>query len=106
MKRVAKMLLPVLGFAMLTATCSLAESGADTFKGKCAMCHGADGKGETPMGKHFGLKDLGSAEVQKQSDAELTAIITKGKEKMPEYGTKLSKEQIEGVVKFIRTLKK
>jgi cytochrome c6 len=106
MKKVAKMLLPILAFAMMTATWSLADSGADTFKGKCAMCHGADGKGETAMGKHFGLKDLGSADVQKMSDAELTTIITKGKEKMPEYGTKLSKEQIEGVVKFIRTLKK
>jgi cytochrome c6 len=106
MKKVARMLLPVIAFAVTTSTCSLADAGADTFKAKCAMCHGADGKGETAMGKRFGLKDLGSADVQKQSDAELNTIITKGKDKMPEYGTKLSKEQIDGLVKFIRTLKK
>jgi cytochrome c6 len=106
MKNVAKMFLPVLAFALMSATWSLAEGGADTFKAKCAMCHGADGKGETPMGKHFGLKDMGSADVQKMSDAELTAIITKGKGSMPEYGTKLSKDQIAGLVTFIRTLKK
>ena len=26
-------------------------SGADTYKAKCAMCHGADGLGATPAGK-------------------------------------------------------
>ncbi|HUK23677.1 MAG TPA: cytochrome c [Terriglobales bacterium] len=91
---------------MTSATWCLAEGGADTFKAKCAMCHGADGKGDTAMGKHFGLRDLGSADVQKQSDAELTTIISKGRKSMPEYGTKLSAEQIDGLVKFIRTLKK
>jgi cytochrome c6 len=106
MKKAVRILLPVLAFSMLSATWSFAENGADTFKGKCAMCHGADGKGNTPMGKHFGMKDLGSAEVQKQSDAELAAIISKGKPPMPAYASQLSKAQIEGVVKFIRTLKK
>jgi mono/diheme cytochrome c family protein len=58
------------------------------------------------MGKNLKLKDLGSAEVQKQSDDELTALIAKGKGKMPAYDGKLSKDQISDVVKFIRTLKK
>ena len=46
-----------------------------TFKAKCAMCHGADGKGKEAME----TRDLTSADVQKQSDADLTAIITNGK---------------------------
>jgi mono/diheme cytochrome c family protein len=70
------------------------------------MCHGPDGKGETAMGKKFGLKDLGSADVQGKSDADLNGIITNGKDKMPAYKGKLTSEQIEEVVKFIRTLKK
>ena len=37
---------------------------------------------------------------------ELAAIITKGKEKMPAYDGKLTKDQIGEVVKYIRTLKK
>ena|SRR5581483_11178971 len=85
---------------------SYAEGGADTFKAKCAMCHGADGSGNTAMGKKFGLKDLGSADVQKESDATLTEIITKGKGKMPAYEGKLTNDQITEVVKYIRTLKK
>ena len=72
----------------------------------CAACHGPTGAGDTTMGKNLKLKDLGSADVQKQTDEELTTTITKGKGKMPAYDGKLSKEQITDVVKFIRTLKK
>ena len=42
----------------------------------------------------------------KLSDAELTQIVTKGKNKMPAYETKLSKEQITQVVGFVRELAK
>jgi mono/diheme cytochrome c family protein len=58
------------------------------------------------MGKNLKLRDMSSADVQKQSDDELTTVISAGKGKMPAYGAKLSKEQIADVVKFIRTLKK
>ena len=70
------------------------------------MCHGADGKGDVPMGKKFGLKDLGSAEVQGQTDAQLNDMIAKGKDKMPGYEGKLTKEQITGLVGYIRGLGK
>ena len=52
------------------------------------------------------LRDLHSPEVQKQTDAELTQIITKGKGKMAPFESKLSKEQIEQVVGYIRDLGK
>ena len=80
--------------------------GAAVFAGKCAMCHGKTGAGDTGMGKSLGLKDLGSADVQKLSDADLTKLIGDGKGKMPAYKGKLSDEDIKGVVAFIRTLKK
>jgi cytochrome c6 len=105
MKTVLKMGFVILTFTLMFSTWALAD-GADTFKAKCAMCHGADGAGQTAMGKNMGLKDLGSADIQKQSDAALTATITNGKGKMPPYGSKLSADEIAGVVKYIRTLKK
>jgi len=100
-----KRVVGVLIFAMVFSICSLADSGADTFKAKCAMCHGADGKGQTAMGKTLNLRDLGSADVQSQSDADLTKTITNGKGKMPKYDGKLTGDQINDVVKYIRTLK-
>jgi cytochrome c6 len=105
MRNVVKTLLGVLAFALIFSTWSLADSGADTFKGRCAMCHGADGKGQTAMGKTLGLRDLGSADVQSQSDADLTNIVTNGKGKMKGYDGKLTKDQISDVVKYLRTLK-
>jgi mono/diheme cytochrome c family protein len=60
-----------------------AQDGPTLYKTKCAMCHGADGKGETPIGKKLNIRDLGSPEVQKQTDAELTTIISKGKGSHP-----------------------
>lgn len=83
-----------------------ADAGAALFKTKCAACHGADGKGETAMGKANKLRDLGSADVQKQSDDELAAIITNGKVKMPAYGKSLKPEQIKDLLAYIRALKK
>ena len=78
-----------------------AEGAADTFKAKCAACHGADGTG-SPMGKKMGAHDLSSAEVQKMSDTELADTITNGKNKMPKYPAVDAK----ALVAHIRTLKK
>jgi len=82
------------------------ETGESLFKAKCAMCHGPDGAAKTSMGQALKIPDLHSQDVQKLSDAELTQIITKGKNKMPGYEDKLSKEQITQLVGFIRDLAK
>ena len=95
----------LLAFAIAPA--ARADNPGETlFKQKCAACHGADGKGETPMGKNFKLRDLGSEDVQKQTDAELTAITENGKGKMPAYKGKLTDDQIKQLVGYIRSLKK
>ncbi len=82
------------------------ETGESLFKGKCAMCHGPDGAGKTTMGQALKIPDLHSADAQKLSDAELTTIVAKGKNKMPAYEAKLSKEQITLLVGYIRDLAK
>ncbi len=90
-----------LGTKMLAAA-----AGADTFKAKCVICHGPDGSGSTPMGQKLKLRDLRSPDVQKQSDADLTAIISNGKPPMPAYRRTLSSEDIHELVAYIRTLAK
>ena len=107
-KNAVRILLLVAVIVMMLCSNSLfaADDGATLFKTKCAMCHGADGKGDSPMGKKLNVRDLGSADVQKQSDAELTTIIEKGKNKMPAFGGKLSAEQITTLVAHIRNFGK
>ena len=81
-----------------------AQDASALFKSKCAACHGADGTGSA-MGKKMGAHDFTAAEVQSMSDAQLTDIITNGKNKMPKYPT-LKPEEVKGLVAYIRTLKK
>ncbi len=101
-----KTLLAVTLLVLFFSTYTLAESGADIYKTKCAACHGSNGAADTMLGRNLKLRSLASDDVQKQSDDELAIVISKGKDKMPPFGRKLSKEQIADVVKYIRSLKK
>jgi len=98
-----------LGLILLTlplSTYTLADSGAEIYKTKCSACHGANGAGDTMIGRNLNLRALGSADAQKPSDDELFTIISRGKNRMPPFDRKLSREQIRDVVKYIRALKK
>lgn len=77
--------------------------GAAVFKTKCAPCHGADGSGQTSVGRSLKVRDLRSAEVQKLTDAEITKVLADGKGKMP--ASKLSADDMKAVIAFLRTLK-
>ncbi len=101
-----KKVVVLIAIVALAAAGLYAADGAAAYKAKCASCHGADGSGQTAMGKAMKLRDLGSAVVQKQTDKELVALTADGKGKMPAYKGKLSADEINAVVAFIRTLKK
>jgi len=76
------------------------------YKTNCVLCHAPDGSGTSPSGKALKAQDLRSEMVQKQSDAELTAVITTGKGKMPAFGKKLKPDQIAQLIAYIRALPK
>jgi mono/diheme cytochrome c family protein len=79
---------------------------AKVFKANCTLCHGEDGSANTPTGKALKARDLRSDDVQKQTDAELAAVISKGRGKMPAFATKFSPDTINGLVAYIRQLAK
>ena len=85
---------------------STAMAQEDLYKSKCAACHGADGSGNTAVGKSMKIRDFHSPDVQKQTDAQLTEIITAGKGAMPSYKGKLTDDQIKQMVAHIRDLGK
>jgi cytochrome c553 len=98
----------IILLALFFSAHTFAENVPDTYKAHCYACHGINGAGDTMIGKNLKLRPLGSDEVQKQSDEELTDIISKGKGKnrMPSFERKLSKDQITDLVTYIRSLKK
>ena len=92
--------------AAMTITGFAQSAGADTYKGKCAMCHGADGMAASPVGKSMKIPAFSDPAVAKMSEAELTAITKNGKGKMPAYAGKLTDAQIKDVVAYVHTLQK
>lgn len=93
--------------AVMAIGCSalMAQSGEALYKQRCAGCHGSDGKAETTMGKSMHIPSFASPDVQKESDADLTNIIEKGKGRMPAYKT-LKPDEVQSLVAYIRTLGK
>lgn len=96
----------LLGGVVCPSWLSAQNDPAALFKSKCALCHGEDASGATPTGRALKAKDLRSEEVQKNSDAVLTEVITKGRNKMPAFGQKLKPDQIQQLVTYIRRLAK
>ena len=88
----------------LLSICTRADDSASVFNAKCAMCHAADGSGNTPAGKATKARDFASPEVKSETDAQLSEIVTNGKNKMPAYKGKLTDDQIKGLVAYIREL--
>ena len=100
------------------AVSALSAGAADakaTYEKDCAKCHGADGKGETKMGKKQGAKDYTDAKVQDElkDEAAFKAIkaIKEGyKDKEGKVVMKpaegLSDDEIKALVAHMRTFKK
>jgi len=83
-----------------------ADAGAQVFKSKCEHCHGADGMSHTFAGKMSGAAVLPDPKIVAMPDADLIAVVTNGKKKMPAFGKKLTEDQIAAVVGYVRTLQK
>lgn len=81
------------------------DEGRGTFTSMCVSCHGQNGAG-TATGKSLNAPDLGSSAVQSRSDAELQQIISDGKNNMPPFKGSLSNDQIQSLVKYLRTFSK
>jgi mono/diheme cytochrome c family protein len=71
------------------------------FQQNCAKCHG-----KTAEGRHFGGPSLFSDKAATASTEDLRNIISNGKDHMPKYSGKLASEEIDTLVKQIKSLNK
>ena len=97
----------ILMFAIMAAfaVTASAQSAADNYKSKCAMCHGPDGSASTPAGKAMKTMPVTAPEFKAASDADLFAATKNGKGKMPAYAGKLTNPQIKELITYMRSLK-
>jgi cytochrome c553 len=112
-KPVKKMIFAVLSLALvaLGARAEVDKKAEKNWKAKCASCHGADGKAETDMGKKAGIPNYADSAFQKsKTDDQLKSAIANGvktdKGEMEGYKEKLSGEEIDNLVKLVRSFGK
>ena len=93
-----------------TATGSEASSDngdvKSVYSAKCSHCHGADGAGNTVLGRALKLRDMRSPEAQKFSEAEVITIIASGTDggRMPGFRKKLGPEMVTQLASYVRGL--
>ena len=93
MNKTAKIIaaIAVAGFLATPALASDLPDGAKIFNKKCSMCHKMD------------KKKVGPAVKAMNTDAEvLRSTIADGRKMMPKYSGKLSAEEINAVVAFLK----
>lgn len=77
----------------------------DIWDKRCTFCHGADGQSQTKKGKQYKAPNFTRAKWQKHTtDGEIVEAITNGvpKSKMSAFKDKLSAEEINSMVPFLR----
>jgi mono/diheme cytochrome c family protein len=83
------------------------RSPAELYAKNCASCHGKDGRAKTFKGKLKHARDLTDPTWQANvSEERLFNSIMNGKGKMPAYSKKLSEQEIDSLVTYVRALKK
>lgn len=76
--------------ALLVAPAAHAEDAAALFQARCALCHGAGGKG-SEVGKSMGVPDLTAVKI---SSADAAKVIRNGRSNMPSFQGVLSDAEI------------
>ncbi len=73
------------------------------FKQKCSKCHGADGSGDTSMGRIFNAPDFTDGGWwAKHNSGEFVNAISRGRKNMPAFGKKLTRAQITSLAAYVQ----
>jgi cytochrome c553 len=105
-------LLLATSILVLTIVSAGAADAKENWAKHCAKCHGADGKGQTAMGKKLKVKDYTDPKFQADlKDEPSIKLIKEGKKEgtrtlMNAFNETLSEQEIKDLIAYIRTFKK
>ena len=92
---------------LLAASTAFAQSaGESVYKTKCSMCHGLQGTPNAGIAKNMGTRAASDPAVKAMTAAQMIAITTDGKGKMPAFKGKLTDAQIKESVDYFRSFAK
>jgi mono/diheme cytochrome c family protein len=89
----------------VAATKQSVERGNAFYDIHCLVCHGAQGRGDGPVGIKFvdpSPVDLNEAHTQDQTDGQLFFTLTRGRVAMPFYRDALNAHERWDLINFIR----
>jgi mono/diheme cytochrome c family protein len=107
----------LLGFFILVPLSSFASANLvnnprpapQLYRRYCVSCHGNDGKAKTSKGKFSHARDLSDSQWQAEvSDERVFNSIVNGRNvrgNMPAFDNKLSEQEANSLVEFVRRLK-
>lgn len=104
----------IIAAAVLIAALTSARAGdvKANWEKHCVKCHGADGKGETKMGKKLEIKDYTDAKIQAgMKDDEMFKAVKEGKRDKDgktrmKPAENLTDDEIKELVAHVRAFKK
>ena len=90
--------------AKATATPDEFASARVSYAKHCVACHGAEGEGgvKTVDNKKLKVPSLSTGHALKHTDEDFVEQIMKGGDGMPEFKDKLSPDEINLLVRFVR----
>src|ERR1035438_7325287 len=101
----------LISLALFTSTYAFGadvSAGQKLFEAKCTQCHGKDAKGNVKMAKVLKVDaanvNLTEGEAVTTKAEDLASIVTKGKNKMPSFKAKLTADQIQQLVTYVKGL--
>ena len=107
---VAVILIAIIFFLVFPSPSRAGDDPAALFQNKCAVCHGADGLSNTPLGKKQSIPSFASERVQKSSNTEIAdMILNGGKDKRPSHsfaGKGITQKDAAMLATYIKTLGK
>ena len=84
-----------------------AADAATIYNRRCVSCHGRDGRGRTRKGRQTHARDMTSREWQDDvSDERLFNSINNGRGKMPAFHKKISENDIDALVAYVRRMRR
>jgi cytochrome c6 len=106
MNKTIRMQSALAAILLLSGAVGFAQSGETVYKARCQSCHGAQGVPNPGIAKAMGVKPASDPSVKSESEAEMIAVTTNGKAKMPAFKSKLSDTEIKASVDYFRTFAK
>jgi mono/diheme cytochrome c family protein len=81
---------------------------SELFKGRCARCHGEDGRGQTVIGQMVGAPNFTDESwwSDEKNERRFARSIIEGRDGMPAFGRKLTRPEIRALAAYVKTFRK